>query len=507
MSESTATPEVAQRTPILNKETATVFPLDDIDRQWGLATEAIRRDMVGKPEVRKTLVPFCREPVSEALPGQFLSTLSSVDERVARLAQRYQETLPGYLDLPTVPDEQIKPDVRHAARLHTLDDTVAMLTRLYGQDDPMYKDSLQRHIDSGTFMRGITAEERLMIVKRYKYARDAKILALGAEVMEQGTAVPNQNGEITLPSGVKIGMDVTEAEQRNDLLNPHLWEKRRQIKDRVYEISVGGRNYILKEKKTPRHTDTKKGGHREGRTSADEFAVAKHFREHGRLNQGNIGVDWERPIGFVTYPDGFQFSVFEYEEGLLNDDVQTRLAIEITNHREQFEEEYKLIAGLAQKYKDSPEVLAFEDQRTESGLKAAMKWLGIQKESPLQLTFEEFAMVKGLRMQRQSRELMEHAMLNNEYENSDMDGYAYRVHSNGGVRLDIVGFDFEYFEKVSPERAAEVRERRKELQREWESRQGIGFLGWNNGQRVTRMQKAAYFAMLEAEGLLQKELE
>lgn len=507
MDESTATSEIVQRTPILDKETATTFPTDDIDKQWGLATEAIRRDLIAKPEIRKTLTAFCTQPVSESLPGQFLSSLSSVDERIARLAQRYQETLPGYLDLPAVPDEQIEPDIRHAFGLQNIGRTVEALTQMYGKDNPRYKERLQEYIDSGTFMRGITAEERLMIVKRYKYARDAKILALGAEIMDQGTIAPDPNGEITLPSGIKIGMDVTEPEQRADLLNPHLWEKRRQIKDRVHEISIEGRNYILKEKKTSRHTDTKKGGHRDGRTSADEFAVAKYFKENGRLNQGNISVDWERPIGFITYPDGFQFSVFEYEEGLISDDIHSRLASEINTHREQFEEEYKLIAGLSQKYKDSPDVLAFEDRHSERGLKAAMKWLGIQKESPLQLTFEEFAMVKALRMERQARDLMEQSMFQNEYENNDIDGYAYRVHSEGEVKLDIVGFDFEYFEKVSSERAAEVLERHQKFQREWESSQGVGFLGWNNGQRVTRMQKAAYYAMLEAEGILQKDIE
>jgi hypothetical protein len=102
---------------------------------------------------------------------------------------------------------------------------------------------------------------------------------------------------------------------------------------------------------------------------------------------------------------------------------------------------------------------------------------------------------------------MSQVMLENNYENSDTDGYAFRVHSDGEVGLDILGFDFEYFEKVSPERTAEVRERHEEFQTKWEARQGIGFLNWSTGRSVTRMQKAAYFAMLEAEGILQRDLE
>jgi predicted metal-dependent phosphoesterase TrpH len=462
MSESTS-PEIPK--PILNEETEAAFPINDIDRQWELVTEAIRRDLIVKPEIRKTLSKFCTQSVSETLPSQFLSELSSVDKRVARLASRYLEALPGYLDLPAVPDEQIKPDLR--------------------------------------LSYGLPKEERLMIAKRYKYARDAKILALGAEIIDQEKVAPGPNGEIILPSGIKIGMDTTDVEQRTDLLRPHLWERRRQIKDRVHEIFIGERYYILKEKKTSRHTDTKKHGHKEGRTSADEFAVAKHFKENGKLSQGKISVDWERPIGFVTYPDGFQFSVFEYEQDLISDNMPSRLAEEISAHREQFEEEYKLINSLSQKYKDHRAVLAFEEYRPlEILFKTAMKSLGIETKSSLQLTFEEFAMVKAEQMTRQARELMFQSVLQNEYTNNDYDGFAYRIHTSGEVKLDIVGFDFEYFAKISPERAAEIRENHAENRGKMESRDGIGRIEWDNGERVTRMQKAAYFAMLEDEGIL-----
>jgi hypothetical protein len=298
-------------------------------------------------------------------------------------------------------------------------------------------------------------------------------------------------------------MDTTDVEQRTDLLRPHLWERRRQIKDRVHEIFIGERYYILKEKKTSRHTDTKKHGHKEGRTSADEFAVAKHFKENGKLSQGKISVDWERPIGFVTYPDGFQFSVFEYEQDLISDNMPSRLAEEISAHREQFEEEYKLINSLSQKYKDHRAVLAFEEYRPlEILFKTAMKSLGIETKSSLQLTFEEFAMVKAEQMTRQARELMFQSVLQNEYTNNDYDGFAYRIHTSGEVKLDIVGFDFEYFAKISPERAAEIRENHEENRGKMESRDGIGRIEWDNGERVTRMQKAAYFAMLEDEGIL-----
>ena len=141
-----------------------------------------------------------------------------------------------------------------------------------------------------------------MITKRYKYARDVKMLALGAEITEQESVAPNEDGEILLPSGIKLVIDVSKDTKRTDLLSPHLWERRRQLKDRVYEIDVNGRKYILKEKKTARHTDTKEGGHREGRLSSEEFETAQHFQENGTVSNGRLSVGWEQPVGYSSYP-------------------------------------------------------------------------------------------------------------------------------------------------------------------------------------------------------------
>lgn len=238
---------IERRTPLMNKEAATAFPSDKLDNQWALITEAVRRDLSNNPQVRKALIGFCAQPVSESLPGDFLTSLSNADPKVARINHRFQDILPTYLTLPPVPDELITPDVRYAAGLRTPEDVIESLGRIFDKNNPLFESSLDEYIKAGAFTNGITREERQMIIKRYKFARDVKILALGAEILEQGELISNQGGEINLPSGIRIGFDTNQVEQRKDLLNPHLWKKRRQIKDRVYEISVGGRRYILKE--------------------------------------------------------------------------------------------------------------------------------------------------------------------------------------------------------------------------------------------------------------------
>lgn len=500
--------DIEARKPIIDSESAQAYPPDEIDRQWRLVTEATRRGLINDQSTRRTLLQFCTTPVTETLPGQFLQTTLASDQLIARLAERYRLGIKQYLELPAVPDELIKPDIRNAPTLLNPHKLIEDLRRLYRGDDAQFERSLRNKIESGAFLRGITAEERLMIVQRYRYARDVKLLALGAEIIDQGDVTLDENGEVLLPSGVRAVTDLDNSDQRADLLSPHLWERRRQLKDRVYEIFVNGRKYILKERKTARHTDTKKGGHKEGRLSSEEFEIAKHFQENGNATRGGVSVSWERPIGYVSYPDGFSFAVFEYEEGFIEGRFTTsRLTKEILDHKDQFLDEYQLIVQLVDKYKDSPEVLSFDDRRSESGLRALARWLGLHKDTPPQLSFEEFAMVKALRMKRQASNLLEETIIKNGYNNSDIDGYSYRIKEGNQLQLEIVGFDFEYFSKMSPDEIPEELERYKQYEKEDESGHGIGFLYWDGGSSVTQMQRAAYFAMLESEGILDKGVE
>lgn len=492
---------IEARAPIIDKERAQVFSFDAMDKQWGLLTEATRREFISNSETRKALLQFCKTPITEKLPDNFLQVISTFDKRVAKLVDRYKSNIKAYFELPAVPEDQIQPDIRHAPSLTTPKEIMDMLKEMYGDDESQYEGTIKRYIDSGTFLRGITEDERQMITKRYKYARDVKLLALGAEIVDCGNIIQNENGEAVLPSGIKIAINLEHDVQRNDLFSPHLWERRRQLKDRVYEIEVNGRKYILKEKKTTKHTDTKKGGHKEGGLSSEEFETAKFFKEHGIANKDGIHVDWEQPIGYVTYPDGFSFVVFEYEEGLIkSDDVIDQVSQKIIEHKEQFLEEYQLITKLAKKYVDET-----KNYKQGGKLKVISRVLGRYQDNSQELSFEEFSRVKALRIERQAREFMKETIILNGYENSDFDGYSYRVVDGDKLEVEIVGFDFEYYSKMSPDMIDERLEDSRQFKRDWESKHSIGFALWNDTLKVTKMQCAAYFAMLEVEGNLNKD--
>lgn len=494
---------IETRKPILNKESAEQFPPDQIDQEWRLITEAVRREILINPEVRNIAIEFIASPLSEALPDAFLDRLS-VNQRVAKLADRYRSEIGNYLKLEAVPEDQITPDITNSQSFRTPESIIHMLQEMCGSNTPQYYEQLRKYVDHGVFTQGITAQERLMIAQRYRFARDVKLLALQAEVMEKGTeAQIGQNGEMVLPSGTEMNINNTEDKVKmSELMNPQIWEKRRQIKDRVYEIQVGSSKYILKERKTAMHTDTMKTGHKKGLTSLEEFKTAQDLQKNGAVEQGNIKVNWEKPLASVTFPDGFQFTVFECEGGFIEDNaVVSTLAQEIQNHREEFEQEFMAMQELAGKFASDPRVVGFEQGNTESGLKAVLRFLGLKREQFSELTFEEFAMAKALRMERQAMSLMTETAIKNGYFSKDHEGYSFKINSNGHLQLEIFGFDFEYFKRINPDEVEKTLQNHYSFERE-RTVDGIDFLSWNNGEQVTRTQRAAYFSMLKSEGLL-----
>ncbi len=479
---------IEQRIPAIDREHT--FALDKIDHQWKLLTEAIRREVVARPEVRKILLPFCTIPVSERLPDQLISTLRESDERIAKLVDRYEASLAEYLALPSVPDDQITPDISNAPLLHTPEEIVAIMKKEHNHPgfQQYYYQDLKDSVENGTFSKGITNEERSLVFKRYAYARDVKILALQAEILEQGMVTPNSRGEVLLPSGIKMVSDLTQHEARTDLLDPTQWGKRIQLKDRVYEIYVHGKKYILKEKKTNRHIHTKRDDRKGGNLSAGEFEIARKFQAGATVERGDIKVGWEKPLGFATFPDSFQFTVFQFEEGLIDyKEIMESLVQKIIEHRAQFEQEYALIASLIQNYKDDPRVFKSEERGSVGATLPT-------------LTFDEFAMVKALRMREQSRDLMKETIIRMGYKNGDHDGYAFKIVSQGDrVQLEIVGFDFEYYS--GGHYSGEEVEREMGENRRRNRRDGLSnYVDFMQVSRpTTKTEKAAYCALLDTD--------
>jgi len=497
---------IETRKPILDKESAEKFNFEGIDKQWLLVTERIRRNILENSETRGIAAEYAKIPVSESLPCDFLLKISLHDD-VSKLIDRYKESLMTFLGLPAVPDENITSDITHAPSLSVPKDLIAIMdsSSFYSNDEVAYQELLQSHIDRGFFTKGVTFYERKMIAQRYRFARDVKMLAFIADSLLQSDNIPVANSEKTLPSGIEVVLNTKDEQKIGELTDPSQWLKRKQLKDRVYELQVGESKYLLKEKKTNRHTDTKKGGHRPGSSSAEEFATAQYFKEHAVVKEGDIKINWEEPVACVVFPDevmspdgktkkdAFQFTVFKYQQGLLEQKlVVQNLTNEILSHKAQFEGEFEEIKELSKKFANEKRVMAFEPKSKK-------------REAPI-FTFEDYAAIKAYRMERQARNLMQETILKNGYDNSDQDGYAYKINiENNKVQLEIFGFDFEYFHKIQggQKEVDERIKRNRDYDQEYEGGHGLNFTYWSSsGSRVNRMQKAGYFALLEKEDIL-----
>jgi len=242
-----------------------------IFRQWLACTEVIRREiMVDNPEVIDAVYRFIDEPVSQELATVFFNTVG-VEKKL-----RPYEQLRKYLEGPSIPEDRIGMSLRSPSS-------------------------------------DMTELEKFLVAQKYAFARDVKLLSLAAELSKLGQIKVVDEGIIKLHSGVILKADSSAAE----MLDPNKWEKRRQIRDRVYQVRVNGKDYILKEKKTSRHVSLREEPW-ETIAVEKEYETAKKFSQQGLVTVDNVRLSWERPIGYAKFPDGFGFVLFEKEEGLLD---------------------------------------------------------------------------------------------------------------------------------------------------------------------------------------------
>lgn len=468
-------PQIPERKPVMSGETKKEFPDDQIDREWLQVTEIIRRRIIADPEMRKKVAHFATVPVTESLPKEFLEAIVLTNSIIKELIEVFRIKIIKYVSLPPVPDELIQPDITNASNLLSVKGVVENLQK--DLNDETVEKTIQKFAEQGIFTKGITWIEKEMILRRYRFAREVKLLALQAELIEnQDNLQARSDSEIALPSGIRIHLNAANDRERENLLNPELWKKRRQLKDRVYEVQIGDKKYILKEKKTARHAHTQKRGHKDGNTSIEEFNVAKIFQERGTYMDDEIIISWERPIVAVTYPDGFQFTMYEFREGLQKKMYDGLFDFEkiILENPERFREEYECIKAAIKKRTQPKKIPVLSPEAVPSASPAPspphdlklhrfLKFMGLKQDKKREepppepempeLTYKEYARVKIERIYNKLEYYRKKLIAENEYSNYDQDGFILTIDGSGDKpRLNMFGFDFEYFEKIDPER-------------------------------------------------------
>jgi hypothetical protein len=431
---------------------------EGLNREWALVTEAVRRDALAKPEVQDVLVGFADQSVDQTTAAEMVAAFDD-DRRVERLMRRSDGQLGAFLQQPGVPEDAIT-------------------------------DGIRRHA------HGISELERETVARKYAYARDVKLLALGAELAQQGSLHLSDEHEAMLPSGIHIKVAPGLGEEHAAaLLDPNKWESRQQIKDRVYLVEADGGKYILKERKTDRHTDTLENGHQDGLTSAEEFETGRWLHDNATKQEDRIKLCWEEPLGYVEYPDGFQFGIFTFQEGLDNNLSTTELQLRIEEDRSNFEAEYSQIVEAAQMYKDHPAVSHVPgDRPAKRSLRQKLGWGKPPQDDAV--SFEAFARMKARRLIDRANGLYKETLREAGFESEDRNrGIALRLQAER-TGVEVTGFDFEYLRRVSPDRVAEVTRNTEEYIASY-PRSVVPVV---HGDTI--MDQAMYLALMDADGHL-----
>lgn len=469
------------------------------EREWRLITEIARRSILTDPIVRKVASEFTQEPLNEALAGHAIDRLAAVDGRLSRVGKITKRTLGNFLELPAVPDELLQPDIKNAPLLRKREDVKRMLDILEGQ--AIRRADMMQFIGAEQ-SPGVSGAEKILVAERYQFARDVKLLGLMAELHDQPVDPVLVKDDVMyhkLASGTEIGITREAFAMDNDLLNPEVWKSRRQIKDRVFEVVINDKKYILKERKTNRHVDTLGRGHSDGLSSKDEFLVGLDLVKKGQAKTANIQLHWETPLGFVEFPDGYQFCLFDFEADIENEgkDARNDLESSIVKNPEFFQSEYERInREAAELYKERPDLIRRVDPAsTVNKRKGFAKILGRAQQSAT-LSYEDFAELKAHYLLEEAQKLYSDTLVELGYQSRDSNrGKVETIrHIDDKIIIDVFGFDYEYLEK-DPVQAELIRKRRAELQSDGED--PLALLDfYQSGFGQPAIKHAASFVML-----------
>ncbi|MFT5280870.1 MAG: hypothetical protein ACI9AR_000306 [Flavobacteriaceae bacterium] len=494
---------IPSRTPVVNSESFEEGSFDKIEKQWLLLTEVIKQEIENDEILRNTIRAFNSTELTEQLANNFLEEISETNTRISNITNRYSETLKSYLSIDSVPDEQIGEFIQKSTKLETLQE---FEKRIEDYPPEIKESQLERKLKNNSFLKGISNEEKLMVLRRYKFGRDVKLLALAAEIKSQDEISFEDKGNLhqaELANGTEILMSNMDKDLSEKLLDPTCWEKRRQIKDRVYEIVIGNKPYILKEKKTGRHRD--KGLDKiKSLDSKEEFKVAIEMLDSASYEDEDIVITYEKPLAAITCPDGFQFSIFEFENNLSTPfSTNGTFQKTILENQKEFQEEFNIIKSSIQNFQKDPRMFdGKQEPISESYLTRLINWTKNKPvKAEINFTFEDFSYVKAQRVESKA------LYINNSFlkdmagftDRDDNFDFAMRVVSNNSrPQIEILNFDFEYiYHKNKKVSETYVSDEIEFLKTNTDYQQGLYFKKWKDGSEITEEQKAAYLAMLE----------
>lgn len=448
----------------------------------------------GNEKLRTVLLDLIEQPVSELLPQQLLDKVRGSSPSSLQFLQETRKDLQACLALPAVPDEHIGATFKGDGNALFDPDAILASGLRHAHDQGDFDDireQMERLRDQGAFEKGISHEEEILSLLRYRFARDTKMLALVAALSGEKPSVDEQ-GDTTV-HGIRIHIDPEKRAEATALLDPQVLKNRTQIKDRVYLVRANGQKFFLKEQKTARHRDVVGDGDVfiPCNDAPTDFRIAKDFEKNGQHAENSISVTWEKPVGFVQLPDGFQFGIFEFQDGLTHSPQQSltqALQNRFDAHDGAIVEEF----GEVSKQCAAPATLARIRAWWERTTFQSWDRIAGQIHEP---TPEEFSRVKAYWMQERAEKLKKEVMDRMQYENEDRDGYAFLVDQKK-AGLTIVGFDFERFKKKETvAQKATPRAPQLDLDHLFLRDYGLPPCVWDNKRDASITEQLIYFAL------------
>lgn len=439
--------KIPQRKPILNS-----LP-ENIDFQWWILSKAILENIKKSPELRKQILSIPQEKLWERLSYNFLNSNLDFNKTVEKLKKRYNDELIKILSLEEIPKDEIYIDISNTREMYKAEETIKKII----EDDylPFLKDKEQNHytskeekiyaeINNWSFTNWITKEEKKLLIKRYIYARETNILLLWSSILETKKNLLQE--EIELENWIKIKNNLDFKNDLKNIFNIKNWWSRKKIKDRVFEVNINWKFYILKERKTKNHTDTLKSWHKDWLTSLEEFEIAKKLYKEWSKNDWLIKIDFEKPITSVLFPNWYQFTLFEKNNIFDNLNTSKDLLSEILNNPEQFQKEYEYVLENYKKYFNNEEVLYLSEFYKNSTITKLLNKLLRKSKDETDLTYLDFSYLMNRFINEKIYNSYEKVFKELWYTNIDVSpNKEVIVKSNEEwITIDIFWYDFEY---------------------------------------------------------------
>lgn len=459
--------------------------VDSLKKEWGHLSEAVRREVVESGELQQLAASFIDTPVDERLPVQFFEQAAAVNTRVGMLWDRYADNMQEFLRLPVIAYE-------------------------FSHETVNVRTALKAHYLSGSagnhYEISVSPLEHQVIILRHQFARDVKRLALSAVMSQEDELELDETGRIQLDSGVRIVAN-TEHPITADIIDPRDWKEVVQVKDRVYIATINGEKYVVKEYATAHHKDTREKAYPSQEAplpndSSVEYAYARYFEHLGPVEDGDVHVEWETPLGYVQTPDGYTFCLFAFDQRMVRENeiaiifeqekidaaLMKKIYDHILAHPDVYAEDWEQMHGMADIVYRHPELFDIDIQSSFSS-----------KRKPT-IIYDDFARVYARRLIDRSANVLSDAIVDRGFINTDTDGYERRIHVDPETQrmiVDIVAFDFEFYE-FAGDTHVERHEKRVDF-RVQHLFENVDLQEDHEGNRCTPAQQLLYIAALAQE--------